>query len=63
MGNREQGGAIVKVVAAGRARRVTLTIGTACFIGKLKFEGKGAPWSRLLRSNSAAPGHDILNEL
>jgi hypothetical protein len=30
------------VVAAGHARRVTLTSATACFIGKLKFEGKGA---------------------
>jgi hypothetical protein len=40
--NREQGGAVVKVVAASHARRVTLTSATACFIGKLKFEGKRA---------------------
>lgn len=39
--NREQGGALVKVVAAGHARRVTLTSATACFIARLKFEGKG----------------------
>jgi hypothetical protein len=63
-GNREQGGAVVKVLAAGHAHRVTLTRAMACFIGRLKFEGKdglldlsGDPGQRRWRSMpSELPG-------